>query len=135
MSVPTFRTHTDAVIETLETAGLTVGDADAEGLTVPYVVVYSIPGGRLFGTLDAPHDDGELVYQVSCVGSTREQAEWLVDKAMILLQGFDVGGRSVAFVTIDSNPGVRRDDDITPPVFLATPRFRITTTPGNEVSS
>lgn len=127
--VASLRVHTDAIIAALETAGLTVGDADAAGLSAPYVVVYSIPGGRVSGTLANPHEDAEIVYQVTCVGSTREQAEWLADKSMTLLDGLSVAGRSIAFVDADGFPGTRRDTDVTPPVFVSTPRFTVTTTP------
>jgi hypothetical protein len=129
VSVVSLRRHTDAVIALLESAGLTVGDAEAQGLTPPYVTVYSIPGGRVFGTLANPHEDAEIVYQTTCVGTTREQAEWLVDKSTALLNGFSVAGREITFVDMDGFPGVRRDDDASPPVFVATPRFTVTSTP------
>lgn len=129
MTVAVIRDHTDAVIAALEATGLTVGDADANGLTAPYAVVYQIPGGRMYGSLDAPFDDAELVYQVTCVGTTREQAEWVTDKAMALLNGFSVTGRSVALVMPEGGPGIRRDDDVQPPMYYSTPRFTIKTTP------
>lgn len=131
MSAPALRTHTDAVIAKLEAAGLNVGDADAEGLTAPYAVLYDIPGGRSFGTLENPNDDAELVFQVTCVGETREQSAWVADKAITaLLSGLTVSGRSIARVTIDSFPGTFPERDASPPLFTSTPRFRLTTTPG-----
>lgn len=123
------RKHTDAVIAALETAGLTVGDAEAQGLSAPYVVVYSIPGGRIYGTLENPHEDGNIVYQVTCVGMTREQTDWLVDEVMVLLDGLTVTGRSIKFVDVDGFPGVRPDNDVSPPVFYATPRFTVSSSP------
>lgn len=133
MSVPVLRKHTDALIATLEAAisggNFTVGDAEAENAP-PTMVVYDIPGGRSYGTVAAPNEDADLVYQVTCVGETREQAEWLADKAIsTLLAGFTVTDRSIAQVDIDSFPGVRRDDTVSPNIFIATPRFRVTTTP------
>ncbi len=129
MSFPSLRKHTDSVIGLLRGAGLTVGDAEAQNLTPPYVVVYSLPGGRSYGTLANPHEDADIDYQVTCVGTTREQAEWLVDRATALLNGFSVANRSITFVSLDGFPGIRRDDDLTPPVFFGTPRFTVTTTP------
>lgn len=127
------REHTDGVIAALEAAELAVGDAEGElegeDLQAPYCVVYSIPGGSRGGSLENPHEDAELVYQVTCVGETRRQAEWVADKANVLLAGFPVTGRSIAFVEISSNPGVRRDDTVSPPLFYATPRYRIKSTP------
>lgn len=129
MSVASARLHTDAVIAALEAVGLTVGDATAAGLTPPYAVVYKIEGGEFAGSLQDPFEDADLVYQVTSVGRTREQAEWVADKAMVLLDGVTVNGRSIALVSPDGGPGVRRDDDVSPPLFYATPRFRLKSTP------
>jgi hypothetical protein len=130
VSTPVVREHTDGVIAALETEGLTVGDAVApEDVGPPYVVVYPIAGGSLSGSLANPDEDGALVFQVTCVGASREQAEWLADKAMALLDGFSVTGRSIARVSLDLHGGIQRDDAQTPPVFYALPRFRVMTTP------
>lgn len=128
MNVPLIREHTNGVIEALEALGLTVGDGTAAGLTAPYAVVYAL-NPEFFGSLENPFEDGDLVYQVTCVGKTREQAEWVVDKAMALLDGFTVTGRSIAYVSVDGGPGTRPDYDVTPALFYSTPRFTIKTTP------
>lgn len=135
MSDILFREHTDAVIAALE-AQLTVGDAVApkgagrqeDGDFSKYVVVYRITGGNRSGNLDDPDGDGEFIYQVTCVGESRQQAEWLVDKAEELLANVALEDRDVT-VRPHSNPGVLRDDTVTPPIFYATPRFRLKTTP------
>lgn len=128
--LPTVRTHTDALIAALQAMGLEVGDAVAPDDTPPYVVVYAIPGGTASGTLARPDDDAELVYQVTCVGLTRQQAEWLADKALTLLETpLSVSGRSIARVALDLHAGVSRDDSRTPPYFVAMPRFRLYSTP------
>lgn len=123
------REHTDGVIAALEAANLTVGDGEAPSGSPPYAVVYPIPGGRAFGSLSEPHEDAELVYQVTCVGLTREQAEWVADKSMALLDGVTVEDRVIAFVELDSMGGARRDTTVTPAVWQATPRFRLKSTP------
>lgn len=129
MAVAVLRTHTDAIIAALEAQGLTVGDAVAPQASPPYVVVYPIAGGDMYGPLGAKDDDAELIYQVTCVGSSREQAEWLADKANALLGGFTVTGRSVPLVTMDVVPGIFRDDSTGTPIYTAAPRFRVFTTP------
>lgn len=130
MPLPNVRTHTDAVITALEDFDLTVGDARApDGHAPPYVVVYPIPGGRTSGTLDEPDADAELIYQVTCIGSTREQAQWLVDKVLGLLDTFDVADRYIPRVALEEHAGIQRDDQQTPPVFMAAPKFRVFTTP------
>ena len=123
-----YRLHTDAVIAALETAGLTVGDAKVPNAPLPHAIVYPIPGGDRSGSLANPYEDAEFVFQVTCVGTSREQAQWLADKAEAILDGVTVTGRTI-HPSPDSNPGVFRDDDVTPPVFYCTPRYRLKTTP------
>jgi hypothetical protein len=130
VTVASVRTHTDAVVVALEAAGLSVGDGSGDGLSVPYCVVYNISGGRMSGNLDDPFEDADLVYQVTCVGQTREQAEWVADKATVtLVNGLSVTGRSIVLVTPEGGPGTRPDRDVTPPVYFTTPRFTIKSTP------
>lgn len=136
MSAIQFRAHTDAVIAALVAGGLLVGDGTApqdggrqeDGSFVQYVVVYRIPGGSRSGNLDDPYGDAEFIYQVTCVGSSRRQAEWLADKAEVLLAGVTVTGRQIS-VAPHGNPGEAREDDVTPSIFYMTPRYRLRTTP------
>lgn len=134
------RTHTDAVIAKLAAAGLTVGDgqdptaahgwqaAVGTSVFVPYVIVYPIPGGTFDGTLADHSDDADLVWQLTCVGATRAQAEYVVDAALAALvaQPLAVAGRSIGKVSADApGGGVRRDDTAAGvPLFIATPRVR-----------
>jgi hypothetical protein len=127
MATPTLRLHTNAVIAALEADGLTVGDATGEGLSAPYVVVYRISGTR-DGEADAPDDRAELVFQLTCVGTGRQQAEWVQDKAEAALRSIAVAGRSVRLY-VDSDGPVSRDDDAPIPLFYSTPRYRLWTTP------
>jgi hypothetical protein len=133
VSLPVIRDHTDAIIARLEGFGLTVGDAKAPAdLSPPYCVVYQIPGGHTLGPLSTLDDDVEIVYQVTCVGGSREQAEWLADKALGLLEGgLSVQGRKVLRVALDMAGGTQRDDDVTPPLYWSAPRFRVSSTPGS----
>lgn len=129
MTTVAVQLHTDALIAALQAAGLTVGDGDAEGLALPYAVVYSLPGGSMSGNLDDPYEDADLVYQVTCVAAKRREAEWLADKVIAtLVSGFSVTGRSIALVRPDGGPGTRPDYDSDPPVFISTPRFTIKST-------
>lgn len=135
------REHTDAVIEALSDQGLTVGDGEGKdvgtsaSLSPPYCVVYRIPGGQTSGTLENPDENITLVYQVTCIGDSRQAAEWVEDKAMALLSGLIVSGRKVARVSLDMYGGVLRDDDLPgPPLFYSTPRFRVLSVPDIEES-
>jgi hypothetical protein len=129
VTLPLVRKHTDAVITALTGAGLSVGDAVAPDDTPPYVVVYHV-FDRREGTLGAPDDDAAITYQVTCVGLSRKQAEWLADKVgERLATGITVTGRSVPRIAPEPGSGsVFRDDDVTPPFFYCTPRFRVMST-------
>ena len=127
MATPTIREHTDAVIAALEAEGLTVGNASGDGLEPPYVVVYRI-GGIRDGEASAPEDRAELVYQLTCVGAMAEAAEYLQDRAESAMRSLTVPGRAVR-TWIDSDGPVMRDDDLSPPLWYATPRWRVWSTP------
>lgn len=98
----------------------------------PYRVLYPIIGGTFEGPLGCPSDDASLIYQVTCVGRDRPQCEWIVDNTNDLLveQPLTVAGRSIMRVWCDmAGGGARRDDTVQPPVFIATPRYRVESTP------
>lgn len=142
MPVASLREHTNAVLATLQATNVLVGDAvkpsgagwtnnNPAGVFTPYMVLH-----RLLGTFDgpiaAPDVDAELEYQVTCVGATRDQAEWVADKAITALVGQTVAAasRSLLQRIYLTDAGMsRRDDTVQPPVFYATPRFLIYTTP------
>lgn len=99
---------------------------------MPYRVLYPIIGGVFDGTLGEPSDDASFMYQVTCVGMTRPQCEAIVDNTNGLLveQPLTVAGRYIMRVWCDmAGGGARRDDTVQPPVFIATPRYRVESTP------
>jgi hypothetical protein len=140
--------HTTALVDVLD-AELKTFDAGAPTVEVggdgwgwqgdpgtstfkPYFVVYPLPGGIFDGTLGCPDDDASLIYQVTCVGATRPQCEAAADRANSVLIGqtLTVPGRFIYRVWADmAGGGVRRDDTVQPPVFIATPRYRVESTP------
>jgi hypothetical protein len=100
---------------------------------LPYRIVYPIAGGIFEGTLGEPSDDASLVFQVTCVGRDRPQCESIVDDTNLLLverrPDLIVAGRYVTRVWCEMTGGARRDDTTQPPVFVATPQYRVDTTP------
>lgn len=133
------RTHTAAVIAALEAGSVVVGDSTdpedphgAQGADwIPYVILYTL-GATTSGGYVAPHEDALLTWQATCVGRDRHQAEWMVDRCNTLLEGLilTVAGRSVDPIDLDLvAAGARRDDDVKPPVFFATPRYWTTSRP------
>jgi hypothetical protein len=143
------RTHTDALIDVLETE-LRVFDGGApeddpnpgegwgwqgvpgQSAFIPYVIVYPLSGGIFDGPLGCPSDDASLIWQITCVGGDRQQCELTVDRvnALIVEQPLTVTGRHISRVWADmAGGGARRDDEVQPPVFIATPRYRIESSP------
>lgn len=113
------RVHTNALIAALTGAGLSVGDgvrndqADGKGSTLPppCVVVYSMPSNLRLPTLDDWTAHQHLAYQLTCVGVTRQQAEWTADQAeAAITPGFAVSGRSLDAIW-PQRGRLMRDDD------------------------
>lgn len=141
MSDIKFESLTDGIIAVLQGAGLLVGDGEAppgagwqgkpgQSNFSAYCTVHPLLGGLSSGSIDEPHGDGEVVYQVSCYGPTRSQAEIvasLVQKALTSTYP-SVVGLSVRYVDDDVFGGARRDDVLQPPVWQAVPRYRFYTT-------
>jgi hypothetical protein len=125
------RIATDGIRAKLATFGLTVGDGQAPTGPPPYVVVYPVAGGRTTGTLGDLDGDAELVFQVTCVGMSREQAQWLENKTLGLLGvgTVTITGRIVNRVSLEGFGGIFRDDTKSQPLFMAVPRFRVLSTP------
>lgn len=132
MSVPSARTHSKAVEAALVAAGLRVGVGRRPAGDLPCVVLY--PGGlnELNGPVSDSHADAAPIMQITSVGATVDQTEWARDKAAVaLLDGaITVAGRAHAQPPVlEASQPVRRDDDVTPPVFYAVDLYRLSTTP------
>ena len=139
--------HDLAVIAALEATVV----ADDDGTLVPVTVGYATaPEGALEavqnrtgpdyliafplnslrdGTLADPFRDGEFVYQITCVGRLAAGVRYLVGQLEAALAGITITGRSVLQVIPEDDGAVRPDTDVVPPVFIATPRYRLSTVP------
>lgn len=122
------RTVYDAVISRLETStSKVIGDHIAPlDLTLPYAVVYHRSENiDDIGTLSDPTVVAELEWQVTSVGETREQAQWMSYKVRQALNGFKpvVSGMSFSPIILDGDSPVTRDDDVQPPKFYAVDIF------------
>lgn len=108
-----------------------VGDGEAPAdKRLPYGVLYRAGGGPLTGPVGDQHADGSLLLQLTCVGETAEQAEWLADKLRPVLLATPAGtGRGVIQVYLETSQPVRRDDSSDPPLFYAADQARYLTTP------
>ena len=130
--------HTQALLTTLSGAAFDVGDgvaprnADKSEIDPPYAVLYSIPGGRFDGPLSDSQADVVLVYQITAVGETRQQAQVIIDVCRALMQreNVTVPSRVVRDLKLlTPNSGVMRDDDLPNPLFYGYDRYLLDTTP------
>lgn len=97
----------------------------------PYAIVY---GGvtRTAGTLVDPHEDGLHRIQVTCIGKDRLGVEWLRDRVRDVLlnpNDLDIDGYAATWAESAGDPATFRDDDITPPVFVAVTVANLHVTP------
>lgn len=134
-TIPKSRPLTNALLTALRSAWSAVGDGRADDdngqpLPLPYAVLYPAGTGLLTGPVGDQHADADSVVQLTCVGSTREQTEALADKLRpVLLGPLTVTGRRVMQSWLETSQPIRRDDDLTPPLFVATEQVRYLTTP------
>lgn len=126
------RDLTDQVISELESAGLTVGRAEAPA-SVPantgYVIVYPITGGSFDGDIYDPHGEARADYQLTSVGTSAEQCEWVADKARetMIDASLTLTDRAVIWIDATFLGGVLRDDDVQPPLFYSPDRYTVWT--------
>ena len=132
-----------AVIATLETANLIVGDGEAprdrevgwQGKAaasnfVGYCVVHQFSRG-FDGSIDDPYDDGMPVVSINSFGANAKQARGIGDKAhsALLDTPITITGRSVMWVEpIADDASTDALHDVEPPMWQDVQRFRIATT-------
>lgn len=123
-------------------------DSGAQNPEMPYGILYPVPGGSFTGGLYANVEvDGIYVYQVTSVGGTYDQCEWLSDRVRLAILGRaaddsfafaiePVDARGNAWPTTvnnresESGPGdVSRAQQGTVGLYTCVERFRIFTTP------
>jgi hypothetical protein len=120
--------HTAAVLAALVATGRPVGAAIRPAGEPPYVVVYPQSGTRS-GPMADPDADASLLYRLTCVGWDLVGAEWMAYECDKAMRTITVPGRRVLRVRLENDVVALRDDDVQPPLFLATPLYRLWTTP------
>lgn len=135
MTIHSERIFIDWVLGVLTAGGLSVGDGVAPTATpagAGYVVVYSIAGGMVEGSLEDPRSDAAPTFQVTSVGTDPRQVRWLVDRVRTL---FNVAvpavladGRKVIWLDFPmASTSTLRDDDVTPPKYYSPDRLEVGT--------
>ncbi len=126
------RLHADAVASLLTTAGLTVSIGEApDDLAGAFVVLYPTPGLEVGDAIKSPLGDLQMDFQLTCVGSSAEQALWCADKARTAINRAipTVSGRVCWPIWADEQPQpVLRDDAVNPPKFVAISRWSLRST-------
>ncbi len=118
----TMRILTDAVLTKLRTnsASRKIGDGQAPADDDrPYAVLYSLDENEREGDMSTIDVTGWFEYQITSVGDTRSQAEWLADllRTLILAANLTPSG-FVMFPFRKVVTGLpERDDDVQPPLF------------------
>lgn len=132
--------HDLAVKTALETIGKPVGfseapagalDALRAGTGEDYIILDPISGLRQPTSAKDSEGDAVLVYQTRIVAQLPEGARDLIALVETALRVVEIPDRIVVRVTADEIGQVRPDnnDQVKPTVFLATPRWRLWTTP------
>lgn len=131
MPVYASRLHSDAFLAAVSAIWPRVGDASAPAdVTLPYAVVYPLDAA-FDGSMSDLDADADPITQITYVGATREQAQWLRDKVRtdLLGQFLVVSGRRVGPVRIQAERPVLQDRDVTPHLMYAIDRYRAWSTP------
>ena len=130
-TVHNLRTVYDALVTQVATTGKNVGQGQApDDVTHPYAVVYPIgedvdPDVR--GVLSDPQQSTVIEFQVTCVGESLRQANWMANESRLVLSGWTptVAGMTFGPVQLDAGLPAERDDDVQPPLFYAVDRFSV----------
>lgn len=132
MAAPDIKPHLDAVEGALAGAGLVVGQGGAPS-PVPaskmYVAVYPDPGQVLRESLADKRTDFAVLFQLTCVGPTRDKSLWVAQKCReALYPKLTVDGRAAWRAEELGGPPVQRDDDVTPPLYFLPVQYRLQST-------
>lgn len=103
-----------------------VGDAvRPDNPSNPYAVVYPLPDRATLGTLTDPNAISLQLFQVTCVGTDMDEAQWMQNRVRSALLGWTptLVGFTANRIELDLGSGVLRDDD--GPVFYTTDRFSL----------
>lgn len=130
--------HTEAILALLRSTTLEVGDGvaprnvDKSEIDPPFATLYPLIGGTFDGPLSDSQADISLMYQVTAVGQTRQQAQVILDiiRAVFKRENLTITNRVVRDIRLASPySGTVRDDDLPVPLFYGYDRYEVDTTP------
>jgi hypothetical protein len=126
----------DAILARLIAQSIARGLGSGAGLTAPYAVVFPLDEDgdpTEVGTLADAHESTWFAFRVFSVGTSTlpgggaSQALWMQQKVRSALLGWKptVAGISLGRIERDGGFGLRRDDDVQPPIFDIADDFRV----------
>ncbi len=111
------RVLTDEILTVVAAAtGKQLGDGTAPASPVfPYSVLYPLPSPDHDGDLTTPDRERGWLYQVTSVGSTREQTQGMADAIATAMEDSTFAPTGITVMNVENvSPGtVTRDDDTT----------------------
>ena len=101
---------------------------------LPYAVVQPLPDFDREASFAELMTEGDIVHsvQITSVGETRKQAQWMSDRireSFIAANLTGWTGRKITLVELDDGNEVERDDDLQPPLFYGLDDFLVYSTP------
>jgi hypothetical protein len=129
------RAHVNAVKALIEGDVQMVGAVYVGGAPPPppdrYVVLYPDSGLPEDTGLDLDADQVEMLLQATYVGTTVEQALWVAERVRARLVNATptVAGRVCWPLSIQVSQPLRRDDDVTPPLYFAVDVYELRSIP------
>jgi hypothetical protein len=130
--------HYKAIKDSLDLSTVPIGDGVAPRgsgkaeLPPPFAVLYLVSGGVMEGPLNDTQADVLLIFQITAVGTTRQQALVVLDITRTRMQKefLTIPGRRVRDLRLNlPSSGMIRDDDLPNPLFYAYDRYELDTTP------
>lgn len=145
MSAYLTRDHNTAVLAAVQTICASLnpvryaGDGDVPDevrtngvvTTCPYCVVYALGSSTFDGSMSDLDSDAFPTSQVTFVGVSREQADWLRDRVRSAILGtyLTIQDRLVGPVRLHTELASSKDTTVTPFVFWAADQYRAFSTP------
>lgn len=103
-----------------------IGDAaEPTSTALPYAIVYPLTDEPHDGPLNDPTQVTDDAFQVTAVGGSRRQAQWMQQAVREALLGWTptVTGFGTYPVQLLTGSGLERNTAVEPPVFFTTDRF------------
>lgn len=135
---PSIAPITAAVVAALETTGRPIGRNGApptgpDGVSTPYAFV-TRTAQTWTGSWANAAEMASIAYQVTCVGATDDEVEWMYARARDVLADAPVvaGWEFIEWLAPEVDPGVRPDDDDpNERLLFTTPIWRLTAMPND----